>query len=112
MKQNRLIRLLAAGAVSAIALTTAFAQDSAISTNAITGAGTITAYTPGSNTISLRAKTSSQPVNYHYTSSTRFLDSAGKTVLPTTLKPDMLVKFTYVKERDGMVIRTITLTSR
>src|SRR5688500_20371861 len=65
MKQNRLTTLLAAGAVSAIALTSAFAQTSSstttttapavtssssttTSTSTIDGTGTITTYTPGS----------------------------------------------------------------
>ena len=107
MRQNRLIKLLAAGVVSAIALTTAFAQE--LSTNAISGEGTITTYAPGSNYISLRTKTSSQPVTYYYTNSTAIMDPAGKTVERSMLKPNMLVKYTYVKERDRMVIRTITL---
>ena len=79
MKRNRLITLLAAGAVSAIALTTAFAQTSATtttttnpavttssttttSTSSLDGTGTITTYTPGSDYISFRSETSAEPV--------------------------------------------------
>jgi hypothetical protein len=124
MKQNRLIKLLAAGAVSAIALTTAFAQESstttttaggttstsAISTNTISGGGTITTYTPGSDYISLRTETSSEPVKYYYTKTTTIVDPEGKTVEWSMLKPDMPVKYTYVKDGDRMVISRITLT--
>ena len=115
MKQNRLIRLLAAGAVSAITLTTAFAQESATTTSALTtsttsGVGTITAYTPGSDYISVRTETSSEPVKYYYTKSTTIVDPEGKTVEWSVIKPDMPVKYTYVKEGDRMVIRQITLT--
>ena len=111
MKQNRLIRLLAAGAVSAITLTTAFAQESATTTSALTtsttsGVGTITAYTPGSDYISVRTET----VKYYYTKSTTIVDPEGKTVEWSVIKPDMPVKYTYVKEGDRMVIRQITLT--
>jgi opacity protein-like surface antigen len=109
MKQNRLIKLLAAGIVSAVALTTAFAQESSISTNAISGSGTITASTPGSQSISLRTEASSQPVRYFYTNSTTIVDPAGKTVERSMLRPDMLVKYTYVQEADRMVIHSITL---
>src|SRR5947207_12606477 len=114
MKQNRLIRLLAAGAVSAITLTTAFAQESATTTSALTtsttsGVGTITAYTPGSDYISVRTETSSEPVKYYYTKSTTIVDPEGKTVEWSAIKPDMPVKYTYVKEGDRMVIRQITL---
>ena len=129
MKQNRLIKLLAAGAVSAIALTTAFAQTSATtttttdpatavtgssglttSTKTIDGSGTITTYTPGSDYISLRTETSSDPVKYYYTKSTTIVDPEGKTVEWSMIKPDMPVRYTYVKEGDRMVVTKITLT--
>lgn len=128
MKQNRLTTLLAAGAVSAIALTTAFAQTSATtttttapavtssssttttSTSTLDGTGTISAYTPGSDYISFRSETSSAPVKYYYTKSTTIVDPEGKTVEWSALKPDMPVRYTYVKEGDRMVISKITLT--
>src|SRR5437899_11526576 len=115
MKQNTLIRLLAPGAVSAITLTTAFAQESATTTSALTtsttsGVGTITAYTPGSDYISVRTETSSEPVKYYYTKSTTVVDPEGKAVEWSMLKPDMTVKYIYVKEGDRMVIRQITLS--
>ena len=128
MKQNRLIKLLAAGAVSAIALTTAFAQTSSTttttstdpaavtsssstttSTSTIDGAGTITTYTPGSDYISFRTEKSSAPVKYYYTKNTTIVDPEGKTVEWTMLKPDMPVKYTYIKDGDRMVISKITL---
>jgi len=127
MKQNRLIKLLAAGAVSAIALTTAFAQTSSTtttsstdpmttsststtSTSTVDGSGTITTYTPGSDYISFRTETSSTPVKYYYTKNTTIVDPEGKTVEWSMLKPDMPVRYTYVKEGDRMVISRITLT--
>jgi hypothetical protein len=127
MKQNRLIKLLAAGAVSAIALTTAFAQTSSTtttsstdpavtsssstttSTSTIDGSGTITTYTPGSDYISFRTEKSSAPVKYYYTKSTTIVDPEGKTVEWTMLKPDMPVRYTYIKDGDRMVISKITL---
>ena len=124
MKQNRLITLLAAGAVSAIALTTAFAQTSSTtttttdpssvtssttSTSTMDASGTITTYTPGSDYISFRTETSSSPVKYYYTKSTTIVDPEGKTVEWSMLKPDMPVKYTYVKEGDRMVVTKITL---
>jgi hypothetical protein len=130
MKRNRLTTLLAAGAVSAIALTTAFAQTSSTttttsadpatavtssastttSTSTVDGSGTITTYTPGSDYISFRTETSSAPVKYYYTKTTTIVDADGKTVEWTMLKPDMPVKYTYVKEGDRLVISKITLT--
>ena len=122
MKQNRLTTLLAAGAVSAIALTTAFAQttsttsttttaDSATAvTSTVDGSGTITSYTPGSDYISFRTEASAEPVKYYYTKSTTIVDPEGKTVEWSMLKPNMPVRYTYVKEGDRMVISKITLT--
>jgi len=127
MKQNRLTTLLAAGAVSAIALTTAFAQTSATtttttnpavtsssstttSTSTVDGTGTITTYSPGSDYISFRTETSSAPVKYYYTKSTTIVDPEGKTVEWSMLKPDMPVRYTYIKDGDRMVISKITLT--
>ena len=127
MKQNRWIKLLAAGAVSAIALTTAFAQTSSTttttstdpavtsssstttSTSTLDGSGTITTYTPGSDYNSFRTEKSSAPVKYYYTKSTTIVDPEGKTVEWTMLKPDMPVKYTYIKDGDRMVISKITL---
>lgn len=129
MNKNRLITLLAAGAVSAIALTTVFAQTSSTtttttdpavpatsslstttSTSTVDGAGTITTYTPGSDYISFRTELSATPVKYYYTKTTTIVDPEGKTVKWTMLKPDMPVKYTYVKDGDRMVISKITLT--
>jgi hypothetical protein len=128
MKQNRLTKLLAAGAVSAIALTTAFAQTSTTttttdpatavtsksstttSTSTVDGTGTITTYTPGTDYISFRTETSASPVKYYYTKSTTIVDPEGKTVEWSMLKPDMPVRYTYVQEGDRMVVTKITLT--
>ena len=130
------MKLLAAGAVSAIALSTAFAQTSTTttttsspaittsttgstttsttgttttSTSTVDGSGVITAYTPGTDYITFRTETSAAPVKYYYTKSTTIVDPEGKTVEWSALKPDMPVKYTYVKEGDRMVVSKITL---
>jgi hypothetical protein len=128
MKQNRFTTLLAAGAVSAIALTTAFAQTSATtttttnpavtssssttttSTSSLDGTGTISTYTPGSDYIMFKSETSTAPTRYYYTKSTTIVDPEGKSVEWSALRPDMPVRYTYVKEGDRMVISKITLT--
>ena len=128
MKQNRLTTLLAAGAVSAIALTTAFAQTSSTtttttnpavtssssttttSTSTIDGTGTITTYTPGSDYLSFRTEASAEPVRYYYSpKDTVLVDSEGATVDWKYLRADMPVRYTYVKEGDRMIVRKITL---
>ncbi|PZR76100.1 MAG: hypothetical protein DLM73_03500 [Chthoniobacterales bacterium] len=127
MKQNRLTTLLAAGAVSAIALTTAFAQTSATtttttnpavttssssttSTSTVDGTGTITTYTPGTEYITMRTETSTEPVKYYYSpKETIVVDSEGATVDWKYIRADMPVKYTYVKDGDRMIVRKITL---
>jgi hypothetical protein len=128
MKRNRLTTLLAAGAVSAIALTTAFAQTSATtttttnpavttsssttttSTSTLDGTGTITTYTPGTEYLSVRTTASAEPVRYYYNpKETVLVDSEGATVDWKYLRSDMPVKYTYVKEGDRMIVRKITL---
>ena len=124
MKQTTLVKLLAGGAACALALSTAFAQESSTttttagstgvsattSTSSLNGSGTITTYTPGSDVITFRSETSAEPVKYYYTKSTTIVDPEGKTVEWSMLKPDMPVTYTYVKEGDRMVITKVTLT--
>lgn len=121
MKQTQLMKLLAGGTACALALSTAFAQDTTTtttgstgvsattSTSTLSGAGTITAYTPGSDFISFRTTTTADPVKYYYTKSTTLVDPEGKVVEWSMLKPDMPVNYTYVKEGDRMVITKVTL---
>lgn len=125
MKETRLVKMLVAGAACAAALTLAQAQENttttttsagttgvstSTSTSTLDGTGTITTYTPGSDYIALRTETSTEPVKYYYTKSTTIVDPEGKTVEWSTLRPDMPVRYTYVREGDRMVISKITLT--
>jgi hypothetical protein len=145
MKQNTLSKLLAAGAVSALALTSALAQTSTsetttttgtgtgvsattttggtgvsattttggtgvsatTSTSSLDGTGTITTYTPGQDYLMVNAGGS--PTRYYYTKSTTVVDPTGATVDWSLLRPDLPVKYTYVKEGDRMVISKITV---
>ena len=124
MKQSNLLKLIAAGAAGAVALSTAFAQTSSTTTttsagdvsastttssSSLSGSGTITAYTPGSDYISFRTETSTTPVKYYYTKKTVLVDPDGKTVEWSALKPDMPVSYTYVKEGDRMVVSQVKL---
>jgi hypothetical protein len=70
----------------------------------------VTTYTPGSDYITFRTETSTTPVKYYYTKSTTIVDSEGKAVEWSMIKPDMPVKYTYVKDGDRMVVSKITLT--
>ncbi len=123
MKDNRLMKTLAAGAACALALSTVFAQtsstttsttaggvsESTTTTSTMNGSGTITAYAPGSDYITFRSETSTEPMNYYYTKKTVLVDPTGRTVEWTALKPDMPATYTYVKEGDRMVVTKVTL---
>ena len=124
MKETRLVKMLVAGAACAAALSLALAQENttttttagttgvstSTSTSTLDGTGTITTYTPGSDYIALRTEASTSPVKYYYTKSTTIVDPEGKTVEWSMLRPDMPVRYTYVREGDRMVISKITLT--
>jgi hypothetical protein len=125
MKQTRIVKWLAACAAGAVALGTAFAQEtsttttttagttgvseSTTSTSTLNGSGTITAYTPGSDYIMFRTESSTTPVKYYYTKKTVLVDPEGRTVEWTALRPDMPVTYTYTKEGDRMVVSKVTL---
>ena len=137
MKHSPLVKLLAIGTVSALALSSALAQTSTketttttgttgagvsattttgstgvsatTSTSALDGTGTITTYTPGSDFISFRSEASSAPTKYYYNKTTTVVDPTGAAVDWSLLRPDMPVKYSYVKEGDRMVISKITV---
>jgi len=125
MKHTKLMKMLAAGAAGAVALSTAFAQteatttttsaglggvsESTTTTSTLNGTGTISAYTPGTDYIQFRSETSTAPVKYYYTKKTVLVDPTGRQVEWTALKPDMPVTYTYVKEGDRMVVSKVTL---
>ncbi len=123
MKQTRLVKMLAGGAACAVALSTAFAQDtsttttttgatgvSTTSTSTLNGSGTIATYTPGSDYIMFRTEANPEPVRYYYSKSTTVVDPEGRTVEWSALRPDMPVTYTYAKEGDRLVITKMTLT--
>jgi hypothetical protein len=121
MKHTRLVRLLATGAVCAVAISSAFAQTSSTTTttdgrgNSVTttrtvdGAGVVSAYTPGQDYISFRSETDTAPVRYYYTKNTTVVDPEGRTVEWSALRPDMPVRYTYVNEGGRMVVSRVTL---
>ncbi len=118
------MKLLAVGAVSVVAFSTAFAQttkestttttsagatDVSTSTSALDGTGTITTYSPGTDYIQMRTESSTSPMKYYYTKNTTVVDPTGATVDWSLLRPDMPVRYSYVKEGDRMVISKITV---
>src|SRR5260370_26597269 len=122
MKETRLAKIL--GAVCAIGLATAVAQESTTtttSTNPVTGtttteastttsAGTITTYTPGSDYITFRTTTDAAPVRYYYTKDTTILDPEGHVVTWSAVRPDLPATVYYVRDGDRMIVRKIMLS--
>ncbi len=125
MKQTRLMKMLAGGVICVLAVSTAFGQTSSTTTTTtggagvststsstttdLSGTGTITTYTPGSDYITFRTETSPEPVKYYYTKKTVLVDPEGRSVEWSALRPDMPVTYTYVKEGDRMVVTKVTL---
>jgi hypothetical protein len=123
MKQTRLLKILAAGAATAVALSVACAQESTTTTTtsdggvvssttrttALSGTGTISTIDPTADYIMFRGETGAAPVRYYYSKKTTIVDPEGRTVEWSALRPDMPVNYTYVKEGDRMVITRVTL---
>jgi len=123
MKQNRFTKILAAGAACALAVGTTLAQQSSTttvttggsdvstttSTSTMDGTGTITAFTPSSDYITFRSQTSAEPVKYYVSKQTTVVDPTGQAVELSMLRPDMPVRYTYVKEGDRMMVTRVTL---
>jgi hypothetical protein len=123
MKDNRLSKMLAIGAISTLALSAALAQETTTitkTTDPVTGTtttestttpsiGTIVA-APASDYISFRTSTTAAPVKYYYTKSTTVVDPAGNTVEWSAIRPDMPATVYYVNEGDRMVVRKVVLT--
>ena len=124
MKQNTFTKMLAAGAACALALGTALAQEASTttttsagstgvstttSTSSLDATGTITAFTPSSDYIIFRTETSAEPVRYYVTKETTVVDPSGAAVELSMLRPDMPVRYTYVKQGDRMIVTKVTL---
>ncbi len=124
MKQNRMTKLLTTGTMCLLAFSTLLAQETSTTTTTTTtgstgtsentgtatlsGMGTITA-APSGDYITFRTESSTEPVKYYYTANTTAVDPTGQTVQISTLRPDMPVHFTYVKDGDRMVVTKVML---
>jgi len=122
MKENSLSKMLAVGAISALALTTAVAQETTTvtrSTDPVTGTtttesatttsvGTIAA-APASDYISFRTSTTAEPVKYYYTKRTTIVDPTGRTVEWSAVRPDMPATVYYSTVGDRVVVRKVVL---
>jgi hypothetical protein len=137
MKQNAFTKMLAVGAVSALALSISFAQTTTTkettTATGTTGAGVSTSTTTGGTGVSastttststldgtgtittftpgsefvVRTTSSTSPVTYYTSKDVTVVDPTGATVDASLLRADMPVKYTYVKQGDRMVVSKI-----
>ena len=124
MKETTLAKILAVAC--GLGLATALAQTSttvtttkdaaageAVTTSSTTttsASGTITTYTPDSDSIMLRAGTTGTPVRYYYNRETTVLDPEGHVVTWSAVRPDLPATVYYVREGDRMIVRKVVLS--
>ena len=125
MKQTRLLKILAAGALCTAALGIALAQETTTttSTDPVTGttttqqtttssAGNIVTYTPDSDSFMFRTASDAAPVRYYYTKDTAVVDPAGRVVNWSAIRPDMPATVYYSTVGDRVVVRKVVLASQ
>ena len=85
----------------------AFGQEAVTTTTTSSADGTVTEFTPGSDTVVLRSETSSAPVSYSYSKSTTVVDQNGDPVDISVVKSGVPVHVFYDHDGDRMVARKI-----
>jgi hypothetical protein len=122
MKQTRLLKILAAGAIclafvgSALAQTTTTTTTTDPATGTTTtqrtttsSAGTIVTYTPDSEYFTFRTTAEAAPVRYYYTKDTTVLDPDGRVVSLSSIHPDVPATVYYSTVGDRVVVRKVVL---
>ena len=123
MKQTRLTKILATGALCAATLGIVLAQDRTITTTTtdpVTGtsttqqtttsaAGTIVTYAPDSDYITFRTAPDVAPVRYYYTKETSVVDPEGRVVSWSAVRPDVPATVYYTTVGDRVVVRKVVL---
>jgi hypothetical protein len=84
-----------------------FAQQERVETVTTETAGTISEVRP--DTLVIRTKTSSAPMNYSYTKSTTYVDETGAPVSMETVKSGLPVKVYYTREGDRMIANKVVV---
>ncbi|HJW37632.1 MAG TPA: hypothetical protein VJ420_03330 [Candidatus Udaeobacter sp.] len=122
MKQTRLTKILATGALCAVAVSMALAQTTTTTTTTdpvtgttttqqatTTAAGTIVTYTPDSDYLMFRTASGAAPVRYYYTKETTIVDPEGRVVSWSAVRPDMPATVYYSTVGDRVVVRKVVL---
>src|SRR5438105_15685896 len=123
MKQTRLVKILTAGVLCAVALGMALAQQTTTTTTTdpVTGTtttqqtttssvGNIVTYTPDSDYFTFRTAANAAPVRYYYTKDTTVLDPEGRVVNWSTIRPDLPATIYYTTMGDRVVVGKVVLT--
>src|SRR5437588_11255209 len=123
MKQTRLQKILAAGAIYTAAVGLALAQTTTTTTtiDPVTGTTTtqqtttssvcnIVTYTPDSDYFTFRTAANAAPVRYYYTKDTTVLDPEGRVVNWSAIRPDLPATIYYTTVGDRVVVRKVVLT--
>jgi hypothetical protein len=103
MKTTKPIRQMTAlFAAASFALSPAvLAQTVVKETTTTTNLGTITEFSP--ETLVIRSETAAEPIRYHYSKTTTYVDETGAPVSIETVKSGLPVTVHYIKEGDRMV---------
>jgi hypothetical protein len=115
MKQNRLARFFAVGAVCAFAASAVVSQTTTSVTTQAGGTTVTTTSTgsfsaaPAGEYFTFRTGTA-EPVRYYYTRETTVVDPAGNVVAWSAIRPDMPATVEYIKEGDRMIVKRVVLT--
>jgi hypothetical protein len=92
---------------SLLAVSPLASAQTAVSTSTTTTAGTISEFSPTSNTIIVRSETSPEPISYSYSKSTTYVDETGAPVSMETVKSGLPVTVHYIKEGDRMIANRV-----
>ena len=118
MKQNTLVKMLAAGAACALAISTAYGQGAAVSANVGPVGVSAGLNTPGvfvgapSHDYFMFRGEAGEPVRYYYTPNTTVVDETGATVAWTNVTADVPATVYYEKTGDRMVVKKVIVRKK
>ena len=118
MKQNTWVKMLAAGAACALAISTVNGQGAGVSAHvgpvgvsAGVGAPGVFVGAPSSDYFMFRGETG-EPVRYYYTPQTTVVDETGSTLAWNTVNADTPATVYYEKAGDRMVVKRVVVRKK
>ncbi len=104
MKKLRFNTLLLAFSGAILISSSAFAQDTTVTTSTVTSDGIVQQFVPTSSEIVVTSSTTSAPTHYTYDKTTTFLDAAGNVVSQESIKQNTPARIYYTKVGDRLVV--------